>query len=344
LRLAGERSAQALQWRPGWAAVPISFCLIMYAVTGLAGNAAIDEARELIELRKDDQALELLLQAIEQNRQDHEAHFLLAKVFLRRQDHDMAKKHAERAVTLNDSISDYHFWLARAYLAKAMESGLINSFLYARRGKKEYDKAVALDSSNVEARLELCMYLVTAPGIVGGDREKGRVQAHIVEQQDSLYGAYAWANVSERDGDLARAEHFLRKAVKSDTSEAFYARYALGYFYERHERYDEAVEVFKGILADKPDEMIAVFQVGKICVITESDLDEAEACFKRYLEVESPRNAPDWASAHWRLGLVYDLQGKPDLALAELHKAVELAPQNKEFKRSLKEIEKKTKK
>jgi tetratricopeptide (TPR) repeat protein len=107
--------------------------------------------------------------------------------------------------------------------------------------------------------------------------------------------------------------------------------------------YDDAIKVFKDILARKPDEMGAVFQVGKICVITESDLDEAEACFKRYLDVESPPNAPDWAAAHWRLGMVYDLQGKTDLAFAELRKAVELAPHNKEFRKTLRQVEKKLK-
>ena len=341
LRFLREESTRSLPWCPGRTAVSLSFCVIVCAVAALAGNPTVDQARELVDLRKDDQALELLLEAIEQDERDHEAHFLLAKVFLRKQDHDMAKKHAERAVKLSDSTSDYHFWLARVYLAKAMESGLINSFRYARKGKGAYEKAVALDSSNVEARLELSMYLVTAPGLVGGDREKGRVQAHIVEQQDSLYGAYAWANVWERDEELERAEDCLRKAVELDTSSTFYARYALGYFYERHGRYDDAVQVFRGILADKPDEMNAVFQVGKICVIIERDLDEAEACFKRYLEVQSPRNAPDWAAAHWRLGMVYNLQGKPDLAVAELRKAVDLAPKNKEFRKTLREVEKK---
>jgi tetratricopeptide (TPR) repeat protein len=164
-----------------------------------------------------------------------------------------------------------------------------------------------------------------------------------VEQQDSLYGAYAWASVHEREEDLDKAEAALRRAVVLDTSSTYYASYALGYFLERNMQYDKAVEVFKGILSNKPDEMNAVFQVGKICVLTESDIDEAERCFKRYLEVEAPPNAPSWAAAHWRLGMVYEIQGKLDLALAELRKAVELAPDNKEFQKTLKSVEKKAK-
>jgi tetratricopeptide (TPR) repeat protein len=318
-------------------------CVVLLSLPALTSTAQVEEARRLIEKRKDTEAEPILLEAIEENAGDHEAHFLLAKINLRKQEHNEATKYAERAVNLSDSISEYRLWLARSYLAKAMESGVINAFRYARKGKGEYEKALALDSSNIEARFELCMYLLAAPGMVGGNKDKGVEQAEIIETQDSLYGAYAWAGVYERENELGKAETSFSRAVELDTSSTYYARYALGYFFERHEMYDDAVEVFRDILARKPDEMNAVFQVGKICIITEKDLDEAETCFKRYLEVEAPRNAPDWAAAHWRLGMVYDLQGKTDPALVELQRAVDLAPGNKEFRKTLEEVTKKRK-
>jgi tetratricopeptide (TPR) repeat protein len=321
----------------------IALFLVTAAATCLASDQLVDQARDLVERRKNEAALPLLEQALEADKTNPEVYHLMAKVLLRMQRHDEAARCAERAIELDDSISDYYLWLARAYLAKAMESGVINAFRYARKGKSMYEKALACDSSNVEARLELSMYLVAAPGIVGGDREEGKRQARLVECQDSLYGAYAWASVYEREEAMDKAEAALRRAVELDTSSTYYARYALGYFLERNGQYDEAVRVFREILDDRPDELNAVFQVGKICVVTESDLDEAERCFKRYLEVEAPPNAPSWAAAHWRLGMVYEIQGKLDLALIELRKAVELAPQNKEFQKALKDVEKKAK-
>jgi tetratricopeptide (TPR) repeat protein len=311
------------------------------ADSGPAAMSRIERARQLIEDRENDLAMDLLLEALEDDEADAEAHFLLAKVLLRKQEHDQAKHHAKRAVDLDGSVSEYHMWLARAYLAKATESGFINAFRYARKGKKSYEKAVELDSANVEARLELCMYLVAAPGLVGGSVEKGREQAMVVEEQDSLYGSYAWASVLERDGDVEGAETYLERAVRLDTTSTFYARYALGHFYERNGRLEEAGEVFRAIMADDPDEMGAVFQVGKICVITGSNLAEAEALFKRYLEGEVPPNAPSRAAAHWRLGMVYDLQGRPEQAVEEMRKAVELAPDNRDFRKSLKQTQKK---
>lgn len=324
-----------------WIAALLVAGLFVSCVAALASDPRLDTARRLIEERKPQEAEPILLELIDADDENHEANFLLARVSLAKQDHNRAVRYGERAVDLADSVSEYSLWLARAYLAKAMESGIINAFRYARKGKGAYENALYLDSTNVEARFELCMYLLAAPGIVGGNKDRGIRQAEIIETQDSLYGAYAWAGVHERENELDRAEASLKRAVELDTSSTYYARYALGYFYERHERYDEAIAVFRDILAKKPDEMVAVFQVGKICAITESDLDEAETCFKRYLEVEAPPNAPDRAAAHWRLGMVYDIQGKTDLAITELRMAVELAPHNKDFRRTLKEVERK---
>jgi tetratricopeptide (TPR) repeat protein len=177
---------------------------------------------------------------------------------------------------------------------------------------------------------------------VGGDKDEGIRQAGIIEKQDSLFGAYAWAGIWEQDKDLERAEGALRRAVVLDTSSVHYAMYALGFFFERNEEYDQAADVFRDILDEKPDEMNALFQVGKICVLTGRNLDEAETCFKRYLEVEPSPNSPDWAAAHWRLGMVYDLQGRTDLALAELRKAVEMAPENRDYQETLKTVTKRT--
>ena len=342
--LPGGRSLKHVNERTcakAWLVVLVLTLQLLLIAASPVSDTALDEARALVAQRKDAEAKPILLKIVDEDDDQHEAFHLLTKVALREQDHATAVKYAERAVELNDSLSDYHMWLARAYLAKAMESGVINAYRYARRGKKRYEEAIRLDSTNLEARLELCMYLVNAPGIVGGDKKKGIIHARAIEAQDSLLGAYAWASVFERDKRIDEAEAKLRRATDLDTSSTYYSLYALGYFLERNGKYDDAVTVFREILARKPDEMSAVFQVGKICVLTESNLDEAETCFKRYLEVEAPANAPDWAAAHWRLGMVYDLQGKTDLALAELRKAVELAPDNKEFRKTLKEVEKK---
>ena len=71
----------------------------------------------------------------------------------------------------------------------------------------------------------------------------------------------------------------------------------------------------------------------------QDDLDKAEKCFKRYLEVEPKLGDPDWASACWRLGMVYDLQGDKESALAEWKSALELDPDHRQAQKALEKAE-----
>jgi hypothetical protein len=84
-----------------------------------------------------------------------------------------------------------------------------------------------------------------------------------------------------------------------------------------------------------------LYQVGRSYVLAKDSLDKAERCFKQYLQTTPKGNSPPLSGAHWRLGMIYDLQGKKELALAELNQAVSMDPKNKEYKKTLEEVQKK---
>lgn len=321
----------ALVWASLWMALE--------ACGAYAGEAA-DQARELLASGKSGEAKSLLLDALKTNPRDHEANFMLAKIFLREQDYNKASDYAEKAVDLADSVTEYHLCLARASLAKTIQSGMIGAFLSARKGKSEYERAVALDPANLDARFELCMYYLIAPGMVGGSKDKAKEHALVLESQNPLFGSYAWAGVYEKEQDIAKAESLYHRAVGLDTSSTATALYGLGYFYERNRKYDQATSVFRQIVGNRPDDLVALFQLGRAYVVAKTNLDEAEAAFTRYLSEGPAPNGPDDAAARWRLGMVYDLQGRRDEALAELRKAVELSPGNKQYRDTLKDVEK----
>ncbi|MGQ9604002.1 MAG: tetratricopeptide repeat protein [bacterium] len=304
----------------------------------------LEKARELVVSGSYSEAEALISEILKTHRDNAEANYLMARIMLSKQSNDEAIDFARRAVKIDGSQAEYQFWLARAHLAKAMESGVINSFRYARKAKESYEKAVDLDPKNVEARFELFMYLVMAPRLVGGDIKKAEEHAITIEKLSDLYGNYARAALSEKNGDIQTAEKHYLRASEIDTSSAFFAHLALGLFYERQKRIDDALRVFRNILEVKPDMSAALFHIGRILVTNKMDLDEAEYCFKKYIEIEPPKSAPNWAAAHWRLGMVYELKGRVDEALEEYRKAVEAAPGVDEYKRSLKELERKAKK
>jgi len=311
------------------------------AATLLAQNFTVGEAKRLIEAEEFEQARDVLLKAVEDQPDDAEVNFLLCKTFVILEDHDNAIKYGKKAVELDDSVSEYHLWLGRAHGMQAQNGSKFKAIFRANRARKEFEKAVACDSLNVEARLQLAQYLLMAPGIAGGSRDKAKEHVEIIEQIDSLFGAIAWSTYWEREEDTLKAENYIRSAVRLDTTSNHLATYMLGYFLQRQKRYHEAAGVFEKGFREHPDETGLVYQVGRTYVLAEDSLDKAEWCFKEYLKVEPKKLGPQWADAHWRLGMVYDLKGDIDLAIAELEEAVRLEPENEEFQKKLKQLKKK---
>jgi len=301
----------------------------------------LEQGKKLFEEEKYEEAKVVLEDLLKSEPKNHQANFFLGKINFFQENHDQAIEYGKKAVKQKDSDSEYRLWLGRSYMLKAQNSGMLKALFAAKSGKKEYEKAIELDSTNAEARFDLCMFLTQAPGIAGGDEKKAKKQAEIIQSLDPILGFYAWGSIWEKDGKLDKAEASLRRAIELDTSSNHQSTYFLGYFFQRHEKYDEAVNLFEDLLKNNPDERNALYQIGKTYVLAKDSLDKAERCFKRYLEENPPKNSPGWAGAHWRLGMVYDLQGKTDLALKELKKAVELEPESESFKKTLKEVEKK---
>ncbi len=306
-----------------------------------AQDYTLEEGKRLFDQEKYEEAKEVLLKVIDQEPENPEANFVLCKVYLALADHDNSLKYGKKAVELDGSQSEYHLWLGRAHGMQAQKGSKLKAIFRAKRAKKEFEKAVELDSTSMEARLSLMEYLISAPGIAGGDKKEALAQAEIVEKMDPLYGAYAqgvWWHVEK---DFDKAEAYLRKAAELDTTWNYWVTYRVGILLQDQNKYHQAAEVFEELYNKHPDEPGALYQVGRTYVLAKDSLEKAERCFKQYLQMEPKVGDPDWAAAHWRLGMVYDLQGKTDLAIAELEEAVRLAPKKKDYQKSLKEVKKK---
>lgn len=68
----------------------------------------------------------------------------------------------------------------------------------------------------------------------------------------------------------------------------------------------------------------------------EKNYVQAEECFKKYLKSGLKENSPLLSSAHLWLGMIYEKQGKKELAKTEYEAALKLDPDHKEAKEALK--------
>ncbi|HEV8268155.1 MAG TPA: tetratricopeptide repeat protein, partial [Thermoanaerobaculia bacterium] len=209
----------------------------------------------------------------------------------------------------------------------------------AKKCRSSFEKAVALDSKNIAARMDLFEFYVQAPGIAGGGKDKAREQAAEIMKLDVVRGHLALAAMAmaTEEKDLKTAEAEYRAALTAEPKSAR-ARVALGNFLLNQKRFPEAKALFDEALPDPKLSMIAHYQLGKVLLVSGTDLDAALAHFKTYLSAPPEPETPAWADAHWRIGLVYEKQGKKPEAIAELKEALKLNPAHVQAKKDLKRL------
>jgi tetratricopeptide (TPR) repeat protein len=318
--------------------VVVLACLLAVGTTP-AAPSSLEQGLQLMERGKLKEAEPRLLEAVREEPRNAEAHHALGALYLRLDRHDKVIECGRKAVEIDGSSARNHLLLARGYVRKAMRSNMLTALGPARSARREYEATIALDPRNVDARDELLQFYLGAPSVAGGDEALAVKQAEALETLHPLTAAYGWARIWQHRKNPEKTEASLRRAVALDTSTTFEATRLLGLALTADEKYAPAESVYQSILARRPDDMDALYQVGRCLLLAKKDLPRAEQCFKRYLHVPPGENSVSWAGAHWRLGMVYDLQGKRAEAIEEVRKAVAMDPKRKEFKATLKELE-----
>lgn len=107
--------------------------------------------------------------------------FLEGLRFYHAQDYEAASVAFHQAVESAPSVSDYHHWLGKAYGRLAERSSWLEALELARKTRESFERAVELNSKNVDALMSLMQFYAQAPGIVGGDPVKA------TEIGDKLY-------------------------------------------------------------------------------------------------------------------------------------------------------------
>jgi tetratricopeptide (TPR) repeat protein len=274
-----------------------------------------------------DKAERLFLDALSLSKNDARAENGLAVVGLLRGDSDAAIEHARKAIKRDKKNAEYHLTLANGYGLKAMKGGMTAMF-YGGKYKQECELAIKYDPESVAAYMAILQFYVLAPPIAGGGRDKAEQTVATIARLDPLSGHLARAFVARQNKDLAGAEREYLAAARLDSQDPKGWR-SLGMFYIDVRRYKDAIEVGERILTLAPDDLATVYQLAKAHLLLGDDLSAAESGFKRYIAAENRPAAPDLASVHWRLGMVYEKGGRFGEARAEWQRALTIDPSNK---------------
>ncbi|MGH9815525.1 MAG: tetratricopeptide repeat protein [Candidatus Acidiferrales bacterium] len=313
-------------------------------------------------------------QGLRANPNDAHANYLLAYAKFEYGNYDAAQSLAEKAVKLDGSKADYHFILGAIYGRKAENTGNpFTKWSLAGKVKKEFETAASLDPSHVMARMALIDFHLSAPGMVGGDKDRARALADEILRIDPARGWLAKARIARKRKQTAQLESLYQQAVQAP-GESYAASMALSNFYasgeqkkydlaEKHardalaatpgrvgayaqlaaiyaeqQRWKELDEILARAEKAVPDDLSPYFHAGRVLVQINRDPQRAEQYLRKYVTQPPEPNAPSLGAGHWRLGQALEKQGRADEARRAYQDAVALDPKLDEAKKDLRRL------
>jgi tetratricopeptide (TPR) repeat protein len=275
------------------------------------------------------------------NPDDGQAHAWLSKVASVYGDLDTAVREGERAVELDGRNASFHGQLAESYALLADKSSVLRAYTCVRHMKREIDAALALDPKHIDTLLVQMMFSWKAPSVAGGDKQKSWRIADRIMSISPVWGYLAQARLFQFQGDTAKTEAALKRAVQSDP--AFYrARLNLATFYcgehtcispamaERCAQEAVAVDpaaagaydiLVRAYAAEKrwadldsllsraeklvPDDLAPYYTAATRLIEAGQDLKRAERYLRRYLEQPPEGREPTHAEAQHLLAGMY---------------------------------------
>ncbi len=308
--------------------------LVLAAVSGLSAQCT-PSVQKLITEQKYDEAKAEVQALLKSNGSDDVALHCMGMIYVSEKP-DASVEWFERAVKANDKSSAHHLWLGNALGEQASHTSKFKLPFIARRVKTEFEKAVELDPSSIEARHGLIQFYSQAPGVMGGSMEKAKEQAREIAKLSPMQGHIEMAALLERDKDMtgAEREYTAGLAAAPDSMRAPYN--ALGNFYRRQKRYADAVAVYERLLKVHPDATNAHLLIAWNLRLSGEDIERAEREVKLWLS-EPPKNASkqNLSFGHALLGDIYARRSNKDAARGEYQAALVLDPNNKDARKGI---------
>ena len=271
-----------------------------------------------------EEAVQILRKEVTAHPNESTPHLLLCRAAFAQDHAEAAVTECERAATLSANDSETQMWLGRALGMKAAKANPLSAFSIARRVATAFEKAVALDRSNIAAAGDLGEFYIAAPVIVGGGLDK---LTPLTAQLMTIAPAKAHRLLALRAQKMknkALAENEFRLAVSSGHTPESLNDLAL--FLQLQKRPDEAAAAAAEAIAQ--DERHGPPQVDAAGILTavQRRPELAIAALERYLNSSAQSDAAPVFKAHLELGRLLLKAGDTAAAQAEFRKAADMAP------------------
>lgn len=262
---------------------------------------------------------------------------LLGLLNLHDQRLDEAIAFLEKAVEGQPTNADAHRALGESFLLKAVHADLLGKASFAKKARRELERAVEIDPENIEARHLLMRFFVHAPRLVGGSRKAAQEQVDRIREVNARAGLRAQARLFAGEKELNRAIAVLERefAIHPDHWEALLE---LGRVAADGGEYATAFNAFDRLLSLMADHPVASYEFGRTCAVSGERLDEGIAALERYLSHHPKLDEPPLAWAHYRLGLALAKRGRIEDARRHYLEALRISPDHPLITEALREL------
>jgi len=273
--------------------------LLFLIVTCALAQNTIEDGKMLFDEKKFEQAKEIFSGLLKMSNNNHEVNYYLGLIcYVSERNYDDAEEYFLKSVELDPNNAQYHYMLGANYGSQAQEASIFSQLSLASSCKEEFEKAVELDPSHLDARVSLIQYLIQAPGIAGGSIYDARTQTKELEKYDKYLSQIMIAGIECEEENFANAEKAYLSAEAADPSRIG-AYNALGYLYlTALNQPDKAMEQFKKLVEVGGEYANSHDSLGD-GYAHKGMYEEALKCYSKALEID-----PEFESSLFNMGKI----------------------------------------
>src|SRR5437588_9487766 len=191
----------------------------------------------------------------------------------------------------------------------------------AGRVRDQFEKAVALDGNNMDARSELAEYYVDAPGMMGGGVDKAKAQADAVAAKDPALAHFIRAKIAEKAKDFDSAEKEYKAAIESSKTPAEQWLNLAG-FYKDRKNMAAMVNAVKKAVAAPHKSGAVLHDAAETLYSANQELTLAAELARKYLAAADKSEEAPAFKTHVLLGQILQKQGDKAGAQKEFQAAL----------------------
>jgi Flp pilus assembly protein TadD len=262
--------------------------LLLLVFTAGASPAIVGQASVLYQRTEYENSLHVLA---EDPAPDAGNYLLSGKNYFMLGDYKKAIEFLEKALASSPNSSEYELWLGRAWGRSAETSGWLLAGVHASRARQCFERAVALDPHNREARNDLFDFYLNAPGFLGGGLEKAAASAKTIAAERPAEYEFEEAQLADRRKDYSAAEAHLRRAMELAPTEA--GRIVdLARYVAKRGRLQEADVLFEQARKVAPSQPRVAFAEARVNIENRRNLKQARRLLEEYLRASLTPDDP----------------------------------------------------